>query len=125
MCRRNVLDRVRQCGKSLKRGDAALALGEYAEAAEHYKRAYARTPARERLKRGTVAYKLGDAYRRFGNAARAVGAFRNAERYERTDSFTYLRLGDAQRIMGDYKGPKKVTWHISNSTRATLPHCSA
>ena len=95
------------CGsaeKSLKRGDAALALGEYAEAAEHYKRAYARTPARERLKRGTVAYKLGDAYRRFGNAARAVGAFRNAERYERTDSFTYLRLGDAQRIMGDYKG---------------------
>ena len=98
------------CGsaeKSLKRGDAALALGEYAEAAEHYKRAYARTPARERLKRGTVAYKLGDAYRRFGNAARAVGAFRNAERYERTDSFTYLRLGDAQRIMGDYKGAEK------------------
>ncbi len=93
--------------KSVKRGDAALSLGEYADAAEHYKKAYARTPSREREKRGVIAYKLGDAYRRFGNTARAVGAFRNAERYQATDTLTYLRLGDALRIMGDYKGAEK------------------
>lgn len=90
--------------KLLRRGDAALALGEYSAASDYYKRAYTRTPSREREKRGAIAYKLGDAYRLFGNVAKATGAFRNAERYKHTDTLTYLRLGDALRAMGDYKG---------------------
>ena len=46
------------CGgpeKSIKRGDAALALGEYCEAAGQYRRAYTRTPNKEREKRGAIA----------------------------------------------------------------------
>lgn len=98
------------CGsaeRTLKRGDAALVLGEYCEAANLYKRAYQRTPAKERAKRGEIAYRMGDAYRRYGNAARALGAYRNAARYKYTDTLTYLREGDMLRLMGDYRGARK------------------
>lgn len=94
------------CGsadKSIKKGDAALALGEYAEAAGQYKRAYSQTPPKERTKRGAIAYKMADAYSRYGNIARAVGAYQNAVRYRYTDTLTYLKLGDALRIQGNYK----------------------
>ena len=47
--------------KAIKRGDAALALGEYAEAAGQYRKAYSRTAPKERTKRGQVAYKMADA----------------------------------------------------------------
>lgn len=98
------------CGsaeRSLRRGDAALALGEYCEAAALYKKAYSRTPPSERGQRGMIAYKMGDAYRRYGNAARALGAFRNAERYKYTDTLTYFMEGELLRLSGDYKGAKK------------------
>lgn len=67
------------CGsadKSIKRGDAALALGEYAEAAAQYKRAYGQTSATDKKRRGFAAYKMGDAYRRYGNVARASVHFK-------------------------------------------------
>lgn len=99
------------CGsvdKSLRRGDAALALGEYAEAAGQYKRAYSRTAPKEKALRGRIAYKMGDAYRRYGNVARAVGAFRNAERYRYTDTLTYYYLGELLRQQGDYKAAEKA-----------------
>ena len=99
------------CGsaeKSIKRGDAALALGEYAEAAAQYKRAYGQTPATDKKRRGFVAYKMGDAYRRYGNVARAVGAFQNAVRYGVKDTLTYLHLGDMLRLQGNYKGAENA-----------------
>lgn len=95
------------CGtadRNIKRGDAALRLGEYAEAAAQYKKAYSRTPAGERAKRGEIAYKMGDAYRRYGNTARALGAYRSAARYAYVDTFTYFYIGEMQRIAGEYKG---------------------
>lgn len=98
------------CGsveKTLRRGDAALALGEYAEAAGQYKRAYSHVPAKEKNLRGKVAYKMGDAYRRYGNVARAAGAYRNAERYRYTDTLTRYFLGEMLRLQGDYKGAEK------------------
>lgn len=90
--------------RTIKRGDNALAIGEYAEAAGQYKMAYQRTPSKDRALRGELSYKLGDAYRRYGNAARALGAYRNAERYKYTDTLTYLREGDMMRLLGDYNG---------------------
>lgn len=84
-----------------------MAIGEYAEAAGQYRLAYQRTPSRERERRGELAYKMADAYQRYGNVARALGAYRSAERYKYTDTLTYLRQGDMQRLMGDYKGAWK------------------
>ena len=97
------------CGsaeKSIRRGNAALQIGEYCEAAGQYKRAYRQTSPKERLKRGEVAYRMADAYRRYGNAARALAAYKNAERYGFTDTLTYLYAGETSRIMGDYGGAR-------------------
>lgn len=99
------------CGsaeKSVKRGDAALALGEYAEAAGQYKKAYSQTSPKDKPARGRIAYKMGDAYRRYGNIARAAGAFQNAVRYHYTDTFTYLVLGHMLRQQGNYKSAEEA-----------------
>lgn len=62
------------CGgpeRYVKRGDAARAIGEYAEAAAQYKKAYSKYGPRERRERGAVAYSMAECYRRYGNTARA------------------------------------------------------
>ena len=48
------------CGidKNLKKGEKFLALGEYYDAAEQFKQAYSKTPAKERDKRGQRALKM-------------------------------------------------------------------
>lgn len=86
----------------IRRGDNATAIGEYAEAAALYHRAYRQTPAKERGMRGRLSYKMAESYRRFGNVAKAVGNYANAARYNYTDTLTWLRLGDMQRAMGEY-----------------------
>lgn len=106
------------CGsveKSLKHGDAALALGEYAEAAGQYKRAYSQAGPKNKKLRGHIAYKMGDAYRRYGNNSRALGAFRNAARYHAEDSLTLFYLGEALRAAGDYKAAEAAyTAHLDS-----------
>lgn len=94
--------------KTIRKGDAAMALGEYAEAAGQYKRAYSRIPPKERSRRGIVAYKMGDAYRKYGYTARAVASYRNAERYNLTDTLTRYYIGELLRVQGDYKGAERA-----------------
>ncbi len=99
------------CGsaeKSIKRAEAALTLGEYAEAAGNYRKAYTRIAPKERDLRGKVAYAMGDCYRAYGNAARALANYRAAERYKFTDTLTQYYLGEMARLMGDYKGATKA-----------------
>lgn len=88
--------------KLVRRAEAARDLGEYCEAAALYKKAYARVPVKERARRGQLSFEMGECYRRFGNAARALGAYRTAERYHHVDTTTLLRAGDMARLMGDY-----------------------
>ncbi len=102
------------CGnveRTIRRAEASMALGEYCEAANLYKRAYQRTPSSERDRRGRLAYCMGDAYRRFGNTARAQAALLNAVRYSFTDSLTYLYLGDMQRYAADYRAAAQSYQH--------------
>lgn len=99
------------CGtpeRSIKRGDAAMAIGEYCEAAAQYKKGYSRIPPTDRKRRGEVAYKMGDAFRRYGNSARALGAFRNAARYGQNDTLTQFFIGELLRMQGDYRGAEKA-----------------
>ena len=99
------------CGtpeRSIKRGDAAMAIGEYCEAAAQYKKGYSRIPPTDRKRRGEVAYKMGDAFRRYGNTARALGAFRNAARYGQNDTLTQFFIGELLRMQGDYRGAEKA-----------------
>ena len=99
------------CGspeRSLKRGDAAMAIGEYCEAAAQYKKGYSRIAPTDRKRRGEVAYKMGEAFRRYGNTARALGAFRNAARYGMNDTLTQFYIGEMLRMQGDYRGAEKA-----------------
>lgn len=99
------------CGsadKSIKKGDMAYGLGEYNAAATHYKKAYSRLSPKERTKRGEVAYKMAECYRQFGFSSRALGSYKNAERYKFTDTLTYFYEGEMMRLMGDYKGAEKA-----------------
>ena len=89
--------------RTVRRAEAAEAIGEHLEAANLYRMAYRATPTKERSRRGLLAFRMGEACHRHGNSARALGAYRSAERYGFTDSLTYLRLGQHSALAGDYK----------------------
>ena len=94
------------CGsatKSIKRAQESMRRGEYEAAASHYKNAYKRIPPKDRKWRGEVAYKMGDAYKKYGNVARAIGAYKSADRYKYNDTLVCLELGRLSAEMGSYK----------------------
>ncbi|MBR1838024.1 MAG: OmpA family protein [Bacteroidaceae bacterium] len=94
--------------KSERRGDAALALGEYAEAAGQYRRAYNLTAVKDKPRRALLQYKMAECFRAYGYTARALGAYRSAEHFGLTDTLTLLRQGDMFRYQGDYKSAARA-----------------
>lgn len=93
--------------RTTRRADAAITIGEYQEAASLYRRAYMQTAPRERASRGALAYKMGEAYRSFGNVGRALAAYKNAERFGVADSLVLRKQGDMLRYAGNYKGAEE------------------
>lgn len=93
------------CGaeNNVKKGDRFYALGEYFDAAAEYKRAYMRTPVKEKTKRAERAYKAADCYRRINATAKALGSYQSAVRYHYPDSIVYFYLAQMQHRNGDYK----------------------
>ncbi len=96
---------VTSCGadRNLHRGEKFLALGEYYDAANEFRQAYQKTPAKERTKRGQIARKMAICYDKSLQSARALAAWRNAIRYQQAD--TADRLAFAQMLMknGNYR----------------------
>ena len=93
--------------KAVRKGDQFYAICEYVEAANQYKKAYRKTPAKEKSRRGVIAWKMGECYRKTNNAARAMGSYKNAIRYNCPDTLAYRHLADALLMTGDYKGAIK------------------
>ncbi|MGM9673839.1 MAG: OmpA family protein [Bacteroidaceae bacterium] len=98
------------CGAEthVKKGDAFYAIGEYFDAAAEYKKAYSRTPVKEKDKRGQRAWKMAECYRHINYSAKAIGAYQNAIRYNYPDSMALLYLAQAQHRSGDYKKAVKT-----------------
>lgn len=96
---------VTSCGadRNLHRGEKYLALGEYYDAANEFRQAYQKTPAKERTKRGQIARKMAMCYDKSLQSARALAAWHNAIRYQQAD--TADRLAFAQTLMknGNYR----------------------
>lgn len=96
---------VTSCGadRNLHRGEKYLALGEYYDAANEFRQAYQKTPAKERTKRGQIARKMAMCYDKSLQSARALAVWRNAIRYQQAD--TADRLAFAQTLMknGNYR----------------------
>lgn len=93
--------------KAIKKGDQYFAINEYYEAARYYKRAYSKIPAKEKSKRGKIAWKLAESYRKGNYPQRAAGAYQNAIRYKYPDSLAFRYLADAQVENGEYKAAVK------------------
>ena len=97
------------CGsdQALKKAEKYYALGEYYDAAVQYKKAYSQTPVKEKARRGEIAAKMAECYRRTNNTQRAITAYNNVIRNKQADSLTHLRL--AQQLMknGNYKEAAK------------------
>ncbi len=93
--------------RTTRRADAAMTIGEYQEAASLYRRAYMQTAPRERASRGALAYKMGEAYRSYGNVGRALAAYKNAERFGVADSLVVRKQGDMVRYAGTYTGAEE------------------
>ena len=115
------------CGsvdKALKKGDKLFALGEYYDAAEQYKKAYAKTPTKDRQSRGQRALKMGDCYRRINYTQKAIAAYNNAVRFHQADTTALLQLGQLQLKNGSYKEAEKTFLALIDSLGTTESHLS-
>ena len=110
------------CGaeQAVKKGDKLLAVGEYFDAAEQYKKAYAQTPNKERETRGQRAKKLAECYRRINQTNKAINAYKNVIRYKQADSLTHLYLGQLYMRNGNYKEAAKQFEIAMDSTKNPL-----
>ena len=97
------------CGaeQAIKKGDKFWAVGEYYDAAEQYRKAYAQTPNKDRALRGQRALKLAECYRRLNQTNKAITAYKNVVRYHQADSLTHLYLGQLYMRNGNYKEAAK------------------
>ena len=86
-----------------KKGDKALALGEYYVAGEYYRRAYSKTPAKEKEHRGRRALKMARCFNHINNTTKALGGYRNAVRYGSILAADRLDYARALLKNGEYK----------------------
>lgn len=108
--------------KNLKRGEQYLALGEYYDAANEFKRAYSKTSSKEKQKRGERARKMAFCYDKSLQTQKAIAAYKNTIRYNVAtpeDRLAYARLLLKN---GEYKNAaqefKAVLDSLPNSTLA-------
>lgn len=93
------------CGadKYMKRGEKALALGEYFDAAADFKQAYQKTPPKERRSRGAIARRMAFCYDKSLQTGKAIVAYRNAIRYKEDRDSDHLALAQLLMKNGSYK----------------------
>ncbi len=71
------------CGAeyNLKKAEKSLALGEYFNAAEHYRQAYRKVPTKDKKKRGDISLKMAQCYEKINATGKANSAYEKAFRY--------------------------------------------
>lgn len=95
---------------AMRKGEKFLAIGEYHDAAEQFKKAYTKTPTKERQLRGQRALKMAHCYRHISSTQKAISAYRNAMRYNVAsldDRLDYARLllknGEYKRALTEFE----------------------
>jgi peptidoglycan-associated lipoprotein len=76
--------------------------GEYYEAAQIYRKVYAKTSPKKTHLRGSIAFHLGECYRETNNASRALSGYTNALRYKYNDSTAIFRSAQMLHKLGRY-----------------------
>ncbi len=112
-----VVQMLTSCGADafMRKGDKALALGEYYVAAENYRKAYSKTPASERDLRGERALKVGKAYAAFNSHLKALAGYHNAARYGKATAEDSLQLGRLLLRNGEYRAAEAVFTALQQS----------
>ena len=87
----------------MKKAEKLNAIGEYYDAAEQFKQAYSRTPAKERDERGKRALKMAICYEKINATPKAIAAYRNVIRYKQDHIETHLSLARLLLKSGSYK----------------------
>lgn len=87
----------------MRKGEKFLALGEYYDAAEQFKKAYAKTPTTEKTLRGERALKIAYCYDRISSTQKALAAYRNAVRYNVATPDERLAFARLLLKNGEYK----------------------
>lgn len=105
------------CGadRHVRKGDKLLALGEYYDAADEYKKGYAKTEVKDKAGRSAIALKMGDCYRHIGFSQKAIAAYRNTIRYGGDSVTTLLSLGRELLKTGAYKESAQVLEAVLDS----------
>lgn len=95
---------------AMRKGEKFLAIGEYHDAAEQFKKAYTKTPTKERQLRGQRALKMAHCYRHISSTQKAISAYRNALRYnvatldDRLDyAHLLLKNGEYKRALAEFE----------------------
>lgn len=95
---------------AMRKGEKFLAIGEYHDAAEQFKKAYTKTPTKERQLRGQRALKMAHCYRHISSTQKAISAYRNALRYNvatLNNRLDYARLllknGEYKRALAEFE----------------------
>ncbi len=93
------------CGvdKNMKKGEKYLAVGEYYDAANEFKKAYSKTPPKDRERRGERALKMAFCYDKSLQTQKAVAAYRNAIRYDVATPYDRLEYARMLLKNGEYK----------------------
>ena len=77
-------------------------IGEYYDAANMYRKLYAKAKPAQRDLRAYVAYRMGICYQKINDMPRATSAYMNAMRYNYPDSLLYLHLARTCHQSGKY-----------------------
>lgn len=89
--------------KNMKKGEKYLALGEYYDAANEFKKAYSKTSPKEKEKRGERALKMAHCYERSLQTQKAIAAYKNAIRYNVANPEHRLNYARLLLKNGEYK----------------------
>ena len=93
------------CGadRHLKKAEKYEAVGEYYDAANEYKRAYAQMSPKERERRGQTALKVARCNAKIGAVSKALAAYRNSVRYGQAGPDDHLSYAQQLMKAGNYK----------------------
>lgn len=94
--------------RRIQKADKKFALGEYYRSAEMYRAIYPNVPSKKKALKGSVAYKMGNAYRIIDNNKRAETAYKNAIKYGNKDSLVFYFYAEVLRSNGKYKEALKM-----------------
>ena len=102
------------CGAKLSTAHAQYERGEYFAAATTYRKVYNKTPAKERDRRGQIAFRIGECYRRLNAAPRSAAGYQNAVRYTTPTAWRYFIWPVPNKCRENTKTPQKTTKLFSN-----------